>query len=62
MAKTNVKHQRKFKDQYFYLDSNQLDEFDNLAHVAYCAELELKRVEKEINEKYQKEIFKKNEE
>lgn len=57
MAKVEVKIQRKLGKKYYYLNQDQIDEFDEQLHIINAAEYQKKIIKKKIKEKYRNDEF-----
>ena len=57
MVKTEVKYQRKLGKKHYYIDQDQLEDFDEQLHLINTAEYQKKIGKKKIKEKYQNNEF-----
>ena len=57
MAKVEVKIQRKLGKKYYYLNQDQIDEFDEQLHIINAAEYQKKIIRQKIKEKYRNDEF-----
>ena len=57
MGKVEVKYQRKLGKKYYYIDQDQIEEFDEQLQLINTANYQKKIGKKKIKEKYQKDEF-----
>lgn len=57
MGKAEVKYQRRLGKKYYYIDQDQIEDFDEHLHLINTAEYQKKVGKKKIKEKYQKDEF-----
>jgi len=57
MAKPEVKYQRKLGKKYYYIDQDQIEDFDEQLHIINAANYQKKIGKKKIKDKYQKDEF-----
>lgn len=57
MVKPEVKYQRKLGKKYYYVDQDQIEDFDEQLHLINTANYQKKIGKKKIKEKYQKDEF-----
>lgn len=57
MVKPEVKHQRKLGKKYYYIDQDQIEDFDEQLHIINTANYQKKIGKNKIKEKYQKDEF-----
>lgn len=61
MVKPEVKYQRKLGKKHYYIDQDQIEDFDEQLHLINTANYQKKIGKKKIKEKYQKDEFNKTE-
>ena len=57
MGKVEVKYQRKLGKKYYYVDQDQIEDFDEQLHLINTANYQKKIGKKKIKEKYQNDEF-----